>query len=313
MMQAIAIDSYGGLNKLQLRDLPLPEPQIGEVRIHVRAAGVGIWDALQRRGVFPPQHERFPMVVGAECSGTIDAIGAGVDRPLHEGDEVYTYFYGDQGAYAEFVCVKAADVALKPKNLSFIEAAAIPVDGITAHQALVDELHLASGETVLIAGASGGVGTLAVQIAAKVLGAHVIATASTRNLDYVRKLGAADAVDYTAGDVVAAIKAFAPTGVDAALDCVGRGNNAKMTIAAVRDGGRLAELVGEDIPAERDIVIVHVESMPSAKRLDALRTLFEDGTLHVEIAETFPLAAARSAQEAVETRHTRGKIVLVVN
>jgi NADPH:quinone reductase-like Zn-dependent oxidoreductase len=313
MMQAIAIDSYGGLNKLQLRDLPMPEPQTGEVRIHVRAAGVGIWDAQQRRGAFPPEHERFPMVVGAECSGTIDAIGAGVDQPLHEGDEVYSYFYGDQGAYAEFVCVKADDVALKPKNLSFVEAAAIPVDGITAHQALVDELHVASGEIVLIAGASGGVGTLAVQIAAKLLRAHVIATAGKGNLDYVRSLGAADAIDYTAGHVVEGVKTFALTGVDAALDCVGKAGNAKMTIAAVRDGGRLAELIGEDVPAERGITIAHIQSAPSAKRLDTLRALFEDGTLHVEIAETFPLAAARSAQEAIETRHTRGKIVLVVN
>jgi NADPH:quinone reductase-like Zn-dependent oxidoreductase len=252
------------------------------------------------------------MVVGAECSGTIDAIGSDVHGPLHEGDEVYTYFYGDQGAYAQFVCVKADAVALKPKNLSFIEAAAIPVDGITAHQALVDELHVEPGQTVLIAGASGGVGTLAVQIAAKALRARVIATAGKANLDYVRRLGAVEVVDYTAGDVVAGVRKFAATGVDAALDCVGKDDNAKTTIAAVRDGGRLAELVGEEVPAERGITISHVESAPSAKRLDTLRALFENGTLRVEIAQTFPLADARSAQAAIETRHTRGKIVLVV-
>lgn len=312
-MQAIAIDGYGGLDKLQLRELPVPEPKAGEVRIRVRAAGVGIWDAMQRTGAFPPEHESFPMVIGAECAGTIDAIGTDIGGTLHEGDEVYTYFYGDQGAYAQFVCVKADDVALKPKNLSFIEAAAIPVDGITAHQALVDELHVETGQSVLIAGGAGGVGTLAVQIAAKVLGARVIATAGTANLDYVRKLGAAEVVDYTAGDLVASVKKFAPTGVDAALDCVGKDDNAKTTIAAVRDGGRLAELVGEDVPAERAIAIAHIESAPSAKRLDTLCALFEDGTLHVEIARTFPLADARSAQAAIETRHTRGKIVLVVD
>ncbi|MGD0474417.1 MAG: NADP-dependent oxidoreductase [Candidatus Velthaea sp.] len=290
VMQAIAIDGYGGLDKLLFRELPVPEPEADEVRIRVRAAGVG-----------------------AECSGMVDAVGAGVDGPLHEGDEVYTYFYGDQGAYAQYVCVKADDVALKPKNLSFIEAAAIPVDGITSHQALVDELRVEAGQTVLIAGASGGVGTLAVQIAGKVLGARVIATAGTANIEYVRTLGAADVVDYTAGDVVAGVKKFAPAGVDAALDCVGRDDNAKTTIHAVRDGGRLAELVGEEVRAERGITIAHTESAPSAKRLDTLRALFENGTLHVEIAQTFPLADARLAQAAIETRHTRGKIVLVVD
>jgi len=312
-MQAIAIDGYGGLDKLRLRELPLPEPKADEVRIRIRAAGVGIWDAKQRTGAFPPEHEAFPMVVGAECSGTVDAVGDNVHAPLHEGDEVYTYFYGDQGAYAQYVCVKAEDVALKPKNLSFIEAAAVPVDGITAHQALVDDLQVAAGQTVLIAGASGGVGTMAVQIAAKTLKAGVIATAGKTNLDYVRQLGAGDVVDYTAGDFVAGVKRIAPAGVDAALDCVGKDDNAKMTIAAVRDGGRLAELVGEEVPAERGIRIAHIESEPSAKRLDTLRTFFENGTLRVEIAQTFPLAEARKAQEAIETGHTRGKIVLVVD
>jgi NADPH:quinone reductase-like Zn-dependent oxidoreductase len=312
-MQAIAIDGYGGLDKLQLRDLPIPEPKAGEVRIRVRAAGVGIWDSMQRSGEFPPEHERFPMVVGAECAGIIDAIGERVDGPLHEGDEVFTYFFGDQGAYAQYVCVKADDVALKPANLSFIEAAAIPVDGITAHQALVDELRVTQGQTVLISGAAGGVGTLAVQIAAKVLGAHVLATTGKANLAYVRDLGAAEVIDYTAGDFVAAVKTFAADGVDAALDCVGQDDNAKRTVRAVRDSGRLAELVGEDVPAERGITIAHVESAPSAKRLDTLRGLFESGKLTVEIAHTFPLAQAQRAQERVETRHTRGKIVLVVD
>lgn len=141
---------------------------------------------------------------------------------------------------------------------------------------------------MLIAGAAGGVGTLAVQIAAKTLGAHVVATAGKANLDYVRNLGAADVVDYTAGDFVAGAKAFATAGLDAALDCVGKDDNAKTTIKAVRDRGRLAELVGEDIPDERGITIAHIESAPSAKRLDTLRALFEDGSLHVEIAQTLP-------------------------
>ena len=212
-MQAIVIDEFGGLDKLQLRELPLPQPQAGEVRIRVRASGVGIWDSMQRSGEFPPDHVRFPMILGAECAGTVDLVGSRVDERLHEGDEVYAYFWGAQGAYAQYVCVKAEFVALKPKNLSFIEAAAVPVDGITAHQALVDELGVEAGETIFIAGASGGVGTLAVQIAAKALKARVIASSGTANLDYVRGLGAAEVVDYTAGDVVAAVNELAAGGV----------------------------------------------------------------------------------------------------
>jgi NADPH:quinone reductase-like Zn-dependent oxidoreductase len=313
MMQAITIDGYGGLEKLQLRELPIPEPKAGEVRIRVRAAGVGIWDSLQRSGAFPPAKEVFPMIVGAECAGTVDATGENVNGPLHEGDEVYTYFTGVQGAYAQYVCVKADFVALKPKNLTFEEAAAVPVDAITAHQALVDELRVDAEMSTLVAGASGGVGTLAVQIAAKMLGARVIATTGKTNLSYVRDLGAAAVVDYSASDVISAVKQYQPDGVAVALDCVGIAGNAKTTIRAVRDGGRFAELVGEDVPAERGITIAHIESAPSAKRLDTLRPFFENGKLCVEIAQTFPLADARRAQEAVETRHTRGKIVLVVD
>ncbi len=299
-MKAIAIDAYGGLDTLRFRDLPIPEPKAGEVRIRVRAAGVGIWDALQRSGEFPPDHPHFPMVIGAECAGTIDALGSGVDT-LRTGDDVYTYFSGDQGAYAQYVCVKADDVARKPANLSFIEAAAIPVDGITAHQALVDELHVDAKTTVLIAGASGGVGTLAVQIAAKALGARVMATAGAANLDYVRKLGAAEAIDYTTGNIAATVKRFIPAGVDAALDCVGKDDNAKTTIEAVRDGGRLAELVGEDVPGQRGITVAHIQSKPSAKRLDMLRALFENGTLHVEIAERSSSSSTRTGMLAGET------------
>jgi len=168
-MVAIAIDGYGDGNRLQLRNPPVPEPQTGEVRIRVRAAGVGVWDAMKRTGVFEVEHPTFPMILGAECAGTIDAIGTGGDGRLRDGDAVYTYFTGPQGAYAQHVCVKSDFVALKPRNLSCVESAAVPVDGITAHQALVDELRVSAGESVLIAGASGGVGTLAVQIATKAL------------------------------------------------------------------------------------------------------------------------------------------------
>ena len=234
-------------------------------------------------------------------------------RPYTSADAVYAYFRGDQGAYAQYVNVKAKFIALKPKNLSYEEAAAVPVDAITAHQALVDEVKLQRGETVFVAGGAGGVGTMAIQIA-RILGARVIASAGEANADYLVSLGVErdDVIDYTKTDVAEAVrKRTGGEGVDAALDAVG-GKNVATTIAAVRDGGRLAELTGEDVPDERGITVAHVESQPSAPRLDVLRDLFEGGRLQMPIARTFPLGEARDAQALVESRHVRGKVVLAV-
>jgi NADPH:quinone reductase-like Zn-dependent oxidoreductase len=312
-MHAVAIDGFGGLDVLRYREMPRPEPKAGEVLIRVRAAGVGIWDVYNRDGSFGTKAPVFPLILGAECAGVIAGIGANVPGDVHEGDEVYTYLHGEQGAYAQYVAVKAEFVALKPTNLSFVEAAAVPVDAITAHQALVDALDVEPAEIVAIAGASGGVGTMAVQIAARVLRARVIATTSTRNRAYVQQLGAHEVVDYTTGDVVAGIKQIVSGGVDAALDCVGKEDDAKKLIAAVRPGGRLAELVGEEVSAERGIRIFHIESQPSGLRLRHIAAMIESGKIRVEVERAFTLMQAREAQEFVESRRTRGKIVLTVD
>jgi NADPH:quinone reductase-like Zn-dependent oxidoreductase len=307
-MKAIVIDAFGGLDALHAATLPDPTPERGEVLVRVQAAGVGIWDSLQRSGELAVGDASFPLVLGAECAGTIEALGEGVEG-LGVGDEIYTYFFGRQGAYAEKVAVAADAVAPKPERANFVEAAAVPTDAITAHTALVDALHVAPGETVFIAGGSGGVGTLAVQIA-HALGARVIASTSAGNRDFVLSLGADEVVDYHAGDPAVLVRDHYPNGVDAALDAVG-GPSAANTIRAVRAGGRFAELTGEDVSAPT-VTVEHIQSKPSAERLRAIATLIDAQKLRPQIARTFPLDEARAAQELVESHHVRGKVVLTV-
>jgi NADPH:quinone reductase-like Zn-dependent oxidoreductase len=309
-MQAMTIDSYGGADKLHLTDIAVPATAPDEVLIRVYAAGVGIWDVKQRAGEFNPSG-KFPLVLGAECSGEIVRIGSNVKRDdLALGDVVYTYFWGAQGAYAQYVNVKAKFVAPKPSRLSNAEAAAVPVDMFTAFQGLYDELQLTSGQTVFIAGASGGVGTMAVQLA-KNTGAKIIASAGKENQEYVRSLGADTVVDYTTGDVADLVRKTFPNGVDAALDCVG-GKSAQTTIRAVRDGGRFAELTGEDVGTPRGITVGHVQSEATLERYAKVSPLFEAGALRVFIDKAFPLAEARAAQDLVAGGHVRGKVILTV-
>ena len=204
-------------------------------------------------------------------------------------------------------------VAAKPASLSFIEAAAVPVDAITAHQAIVDELKLKSGEWFYVAGGAGGVGMIAVQLAVNI-GARVIASASAESFALLESFGVAaeHLVDYKKSDVVRAVRGITGgAGVDAAIDAVG-GEHAKETFSTVRDGGRIAELNGENLPKERNVAVLHIEPKPSAKRLDVVTALFDAGKLKVRVGQVFALADARKAQAAVERPHGSGKIVLQV-
>lgn len=312
-MKAIAIGRFGGLTELKEYDLPKPEPAADEVLIRVRAAGVGIWDSKQRTGDFASEKAEFPLILGGECAGDIERVGSSVTA-LGEKEAVYTYFTAKQGAYAEYVAVKAAFVAKKPAGLSYFEAAAMPIVGITAHQAIVDEIKLKPNEWFFVAGGAGGVGSFAVQIA-NAIGARVIASARAEDFGYLESLGVARAnlIDYTKSDVVAAVRSITNgAGADAALDAVG-GESSKQTIQAVKDHGRLAELTGQKLPSERNISVSHIESKPSATRLDTLRAMVDAGQLKVHVDKSFPLAQAREAQKAVEQLHRPGEIVLSVN
>jgi NADPH:quinone reductase-like Zn-dependent oxidoreductase len=312
-MKAVAIARFGGLDELKEYDLPKPEPAHDEVLIRVRAAGVGIWDNENRAGERATDPVAFPLILGAECAGDIERVGSKVTS-LQNGEPVYTYFNAKQGAYAQYVAVKAEFVARKPASLSYLEAAGMPVVAVTAHQALVADLNLKPNEWLFVAGGAGGVGSVAVQVAGA-LGARVIASALAEDFAYLESLGVlpANLIDYQKSDVVAAVRSITNgSGADAALDAVG-GQSSKQTIRAVKDGGRLAELTGADLPPERNIRIVHVQSKPSAARLDTLREMFDAGEIKAHINASFPLAHARAAQQAIEQHHAPGEIVISVD
>ncbi len=305
-MRAIAIDAFG--DRQRLRQMDLPQPGIGpeEVLLRVRAAGVGPWDISAREGRFGDRE--FPYVPGFEASGTVESVGESGSN-LSEGDEVYAYRYPG-GCYAEYLAAPARFVARKPASLTFEQAAGVPVAGITAHQGIVDEIGLSPAETVLVTAAAGGVGTFAVQVAASI-GARVIGTASPANHDYLRSLGATEAIDYNEGDWVAAVREASGGGVDAVLECAG-GETLTRSFDAVRDGGRVAYIV----PAEqepqppRGISAHFFGGKPDASRLRRLAELFNEGLLAVHLQEVVPLEEASRAHELIEAGHTRGKIVL---
>ncbi len=304
-MRAIAIEGFGGTDRLQLVDLPAPEPGPDHVLVRVRAAGVGPWDIKTREGLFGKRS--FPYVLGIEGSGVVESAGENV-ADLREGDEVYVY---SGGCYAEYVAAPAQKVARKAETLSFEGAAGVPVAGSVAYQGTVEEIGLEEGETVLIAGAAGGVGTMAAQIAAS-LGARVLGTASPRNHDYLLSLGAAEAIDYH-GDWVAAVRAVAPGGVDAVFDCVG-GETFRRSFGTVRDGGRVVTIVafGEEVEPGRGITHHAFSARAQRRKLEKLSEMLDAGKLRVELEEILPLGEAAKAHERVEAGHTRGKIVLRV-
>ncbi|MBO0783495.1 MAG: NADP-dependent oxidoreductase, partial [Ktedonobacteraceae bacterium] len=247
-MHVVAITAFGGPERLTLMEMPRPVPGPGEVLIRVQAAGVGLWDVKVRRGQMGGHS--FPLVLGWESAGAIERVGANVTG-FAVGDAVYGYIR-QVGHYAEYVLAPASLVARRPASIDATHAAAIPISGLTAHQAITEDLGLRAGETVLITAAAGGTGTLAVQIATS-LGAYVIATASARNHHYLRALGAQEVIDYTTTDFVQAVRATHPAGVDAVLDCVG-GETTLRSLAALRDGGHLAHLTeAADLPLERAI------------------------------------------------------------
>lgn len=306
----MGINEFGGPEKLQSLIVENPEIENDSgMLVRVKAAGVGIWDAMIREGTLPTERG-FPLILGMEISGVVEKVGGKVDG-YHPGDDVFTYFWGQQGGWAEYVSVQSSWVAAKPREINYARAAGLPVAGITAHQALIEELNLRPGETIVIAGAAGGVGTIAVQLA-KIIGATVIGTGSERNEDYVRKLGADHYLDYTKGDLVAQLRAVVPDGADTALDCVG-GEHVEETLKLVKSGGRVAELSGHN-PAARDpnTALFHVYAKPSGARLEVLAKLVADGKLRVEVERTFPLDQAKAALERVESRHVRGKVILTL-
>lgn len=310
-MRAIAIDRFGDPDVLVVRELPVPKISAQEVLIAIDTAGVGGWDARKRAGKWA-EDESFPMILGTDGSGVVKEVGAQVKR-FKRGDRVYAYSYDNPkgGFYAEYVAVAASKVTRKPKRLNMIEAGATPTIGLTALQGVDDTLEIRRGEKVIIHGASGNVGMLALQFA-KLRGARVLATASGRDgIDLVERLGADVAIDGKRADILKAAREFAPNGVDAVLAFAG-GKELTRCLDALRKGGRLAYPNGvEPEPRKRKgIRIKTYDGTPGAREFDRLDRAIKESKLKVPIAGKFKFDEAADAHRFMEKGHIVGKVVL---
>jgi NADPH:quinone reductase-like Zn-dependent oxidoreductase len=314
-MKALALTDFDA--PPALLDLPLPEPAAGQVRVRVRAAALNGFDRSVASGMVRAMFEyQFPVVLGRDGAGVVDAVGEGVDD-VSVGDEVLGTVSLDRvlrdGSIAEYALFSADTVVGKPTTIDFVDAAALPIAGAAAIAA-VDATGLQKGERVLIAGASGGVGSFAVQLAAA-RGATVIATGLPEDVGRLKSLGAADVVDYRE-DVAAAVIGDGGK-VDALLDLVSYDPEAFGKFAkAVRSGGKVASTSGGATPealAAAGLTGQVVMAMPNRATLGKLLEEVERGSVRVDVEETLPLGAAQQALERFMNGHTRGKIVVTID
>ena len=304
-MLSTFIEEYGSNSVVQLAGAERPVPGPGEVLVRVLAAGVNPVDWKIRSGAGARMGMTLPIRLGSEYVGVIERTGEGITR-FCAGDEVFGMVKA--GAFSEYITVPAVDIARKPKGLSLEEAAALPLAGTTAWQAMFDEAGLVAGQRLLITGASGGVGTLAVQLA-KAAGVYVTALCSTRNIDLVRDLGADDVVDYTARrfeDVV--------HDMDVVFDTVGT-ETFKRAFATLRRGGAMVTIVAfpeGDEAARHGVTVKRSFTVPNAETLERISALADTGKLSPRIERTFGLSEVRQALDLSEAGRARGKIVLTL-
>jgi NADPH:quinone reductase-like Zn-dependent oxidoreductase len=314
-MHASAIDQFGG----PITPHTLPVPQVGpdEILIRIESAGIGVWDPFEREGGFAKIYggnPKFPYVLGSDGAGTVEEVGPDV-RDFKHGDRVYAFGLMNPkgGFYAEYAAVKASDASPIPGKLTVEQAGALPVDAMTALRGLDDTLGLKRGESVMIFGAGGGVGHMAVQLA-KRMGARVFAVASGKDgVELAHKLGADALVEGHSDDVLIAARRFAPDGLDAALVTAG-GNAANRALMAVREGGRVAYPNGvEPEPRVRTgVTIKSYDGMPDPAAIKKLNQLIEAEPFEVHIARTFPLDQAAEAHRTLD-EHFLGKLALRPN
>src|SRR5438132_3302476 len=307
LMQAVVAHEYGAPDVLKLEQLPRPEPNDDEVLVRVIASSVNPADPLTLNGKYAKEFgTHLPLIPGYDIAGVVEKTGANITK-LKVGDAVYGYpTFG--GGWADYVTVKEWEVAAKPKSLNFVEAAAVPMGALTAWQALVDVAKLQPGQTVLIHGGSGGVGTFAVQIA-KARGAKVIATASTANQGLLKQLGVDQPIDYTTTKFEDVVK-----DVDVVLNAV-RGDTLARSYGVVKKGGIIVSITGQPDPVELEkhgIRGTGLGAHPDAKVLEELAKLIDAGKITPIVSAVMPLIDVAKAHQQIASRHTRGKVVLKV-
>jgi len=308
-MRAFARGSFGADGSIA--DVEMPHPSANEVRVKVVAASVNPVDWKTAKGYLKDYLEhRFPLISGQDFAGIVDAVGAHV-HDFAEGDEVFGShgqpFMG-RGTHAEYVVANTAALARKPASIDIRDAASIPLAGVTALMC-VDAVGASKGDTILIVGASGGVGSFAVQIAAA-RGARVITVARAINHDYLRSLGAAETIDYEAGDLVDSVRKVTTAPVDGIIDLASDAETVRRLTALLRDGGTVASPVGTAPMDDARIKGAFIAADVNRARLEQLATWLGDGTIRLPEIRLFKLAEIGDAFRESEGGHVRGKLVV---
>jgi len=311
-MKASYYEKFGELDQVKTGTLDRPEPGEGEVLLRVKAAGVNPVDAAVARGMLKDAiPTEFPVIPGWDVAGVVEERGHAARR-FDEGDEVYAYARRpvvQHGTFAEFVVLPECYLSCRPQKISMEEAGGIPLVGLTAYQSLFQAGNLQEGDSLLILGASGGVGTLAIQLA-KAAGAKVIGVASKKNHDFMKELGADHTIDYSAGNVGEAVKNISSDDVDFIFHC-SRGDSLSQSIDTLKSGGKLVSITNSkpELPSE-DIDFDYVFVEPNARQLDRISELADEGKIKVPISKTYKLDEVTEALKNIESLHSRGKTVV---
>lgn len=315
-MKAIVIDRFGGSEELMLKNVTIPEPKPGEVQINISYAGVNPVDWKIRQGFLQQRiPHQFPIILGWDASGVISKVGAGVDR-FKVGDKVFAYCRKSiiqWGTYAEYVCLEAENVAYKPTNLSFAQASAFPLSGLTAWQALFDTAKIKPGDSVLIHAGAGGVGSLAIQFA-KNAGATVFTTGSKSNHSYLKRLGADIVIDYHSDSIEEIVKNHAKNGLDLVFDTIG-GDVYRNSFKLLKIGGKIVSLLeqpNQELEEKHKVHSFYVFVTPNGNQLEDIANNVQEGKVVAIPIHEFPLEKAAEAQEISQGGHVQGKIVLKI-
>lgn len=312
-MNAAFIEQYGDITNIKTGKLNKPEAGEGEVLVKVQAAGVNPVDAAVVGGMLKDAIPgEFPLIPGWDVAGVVEDTGHSVSR-FSSGDEVYAYARRPKiqhGTFAEYISLPESYLAERPTNISMEEAGGIPLVGLTAYQSIFDFGELKKEQTLLILGASGGVGTLAIQLA-KSVGANVIGVASESNHEYMKELGADITIDYNDNHVGNAVKEAKPEGVDLIFHC-SRGDSFKqvMETGVLKDEGKVASITNSNPDISDDIHFKYVFVEPNAEQLEHMTVLADSGKISVPVTDTFSLEEAGEALQKIQTLHTRGKLIV---
>jgi len=307
-MKAAQINDYGGQDAVHINEVPKPSIEPDQVLVEVHAASVNPFDVKVRDGLVQSDL-KLPATLGGDVAGTVSEVGSEV-KDFKTGQAVYgqANALGGQGSFAEFTPVKAIQLAAKPNKLDFTAAGAVPLVATSAYQALVDHMALQAGQKLLIHGGAGGIGSMAIQLA-KHLGAYVATTAGADDADFVKQLGADEAIDYQSQDFSQIIKDY-----DAVFDTVGGPTNLK-SYTVLKPGGSLVSMVAqpnEALVKNHGLKYTAQFTRTTTERLTKLAELFNSGALKPQIDKTFPLDQAAEAIEYVKANHPRGKVVLQI-